>query len=109
MVLTFGVDFSGDDQQILFQFGALILELVTGQSFGSHGDSLVHWIEGSDFSRSMHIMVDSDLGNDYNPDQLRSLLHVARLCITKANGGSSFSIPHVHRFLQRKVVGYYSP
>ncbi|XP_078436318.1 protein kinase superfamily protein [Wolffia australiana] len=96
------VDSKGD-RSVLFQLGALILELVTGQSFGSQGADLVRWIEGSDFSRSMEQMVDSDLGEAYDSGELRNLLSVARLCVSKVNGGPSFSISHVLRFLQSKL------
>ncbi|CAA6653745.1 unnamed protein product [Spirodela intermedia] len=92
--------------QILFQFGALILELVTGQSFGSQGADLLRWIQRADFSHSMNQMVDSDLGNAYDSSELKSLLFVARLCIkTGGRGPPSFSISHVLRFLQSKVNG----
>ncbi|CAA7388105.1 unnamed protein product [Spirodela intermedia] len=100
-----GVSGRGDDQ-ILFQFGALILELVTGQSFGSQGADLLRWIQRADFSHSMNQMVDSDLGNAYDSSELKSLLFVARLCIkTGGRGPPSFSISHVLRFLQSKVNG----
>lgn len=89
---------------MLFQFGALILELVTGQSFGSQGADLLRWIQRADFSHSMNQMVDSDLGNAYDSSELKSLLFVARLCIrTGGRGPPPFSISHVLRFLQRKV------
>uniref|UniRef100_A0A1D1ZIK8 Putative receptor-like protein kinase At1g49730 n=1 Tax=Anthurium amnicola TaxID=1678845 RepID=A0A1D1ZIK8_9ARAE len=90
------------NKNILFQFGVLILELVTGQSFGSEGADLMQWIQQSNFTYSMHKMVDSDLGNTYDSKELKSLLIMARMC-TKIIDEPVISISQVLRYLQRKV------
>ncbi|MQM23359.1 hypothetical protein Taro_056423 [Colocasia esculenta] len=91
------------ERNILFQFGVLILELVTGQSFGSEGKELMQWIQQSNITHSMHNMVDSDLGSTYNPKELKSLLTIARLC-TKVGDEPVISISQVLRYLQRKEL-----
>jgi len=85
----------------VFQFGVLILELVTGQSLGDE-DELVQWVQESGFAYSMHKMVDADLGDNYDSKQLKSLLIIARLC-TRSADGPVISIPQILRYLQGKV------
>ncbi|KAK1271979.1 putative receptor-like protein kinase [Acorus gramineus] len=90
-------------RHVMFQFGVLILELITGQSLGNDGEELVQWVQKSSFTHSMYEMIDVDLGNGYNERELRSLLALARLC-TKNDGKSVISISQVLRYLQRRVI-----
>ncbi|XP_026663741.1 probable receptor-like protein kinase At1g49730 isoform X2 [Phoenix dactylifera] len=87
-------------KELLFQFGVLILELITGQSLGGD-DELVQWVQESGFVYSMHKMVDADLGDSYDSKELKSLLVLARLC-TKTGDGPLISIPQILRYLQGK-------
>ncbi|XP_020275735.1 probable receptor-like protein kinase At1g49730 [Asparagus officinalis] len=91
----------------VFQFGMLILELVTGQSLGDE-DELVHWVQESEFAYSMHKMVDADLGDNYDSKELKSLLLIARLC-TRTGDEAAISIPQILRYLQGKVESHVSP
>ncbi|XP_073107889.1 probable receptor-like protein kinase At1g49730 isoform X2 [Elaeis guineensis] len=89
------------NKAMLFQFGVLILELITGQSLGGD-DELVQWVQESGFAYSMHKMVDADLGDSYDSKELKSLLVIARLC-TKTGDGQLISIPQILRYLQGKM------
>lgn len=91
-------------RHIVYQFGVLILELVTGQSFEIEGVELIKWInQESSFSNSAHKMVDADLGEDYDMNQLTSLLKIARLCTKRVWDYPRFSIRQILRYLQRKL------
>jgi hypothetical protein len=85
----------------VFQYGVLVLELVTGQSLSGEKE-LVRWVQASGFHDSLHKMVDADLGNTYSSKELQSLLVAARLC-TKGGNDSFVSIPLVHRYLQKRL------
>ncbi|KAF5744928.1 Kinase superfamily protein isoform 1 [Tripterygium wilfordii] len=87
---------------IVFQLGVLILELVTGQSSGEGGTDLIEWIQEAHFSSSIYKMIDPDLGNNYDSRELKILLAVARLCI-KPVSRPTCSIPQIFRYLQKKV------
>ncbi|XP_078163742.1 protein kinase superfamily protein isoform X2 [Carex rostrata] len=87
-------------KELVFQYGVLILELVTGQSLSGEKE-LVRWVQASGFHSSLHNMVDADLGNTYNSKELHSLLVAARLC-TKSGHDSFVSVPLVHRYLQKR-------
>ncbi|KAJ3669952.1 hypothetical protein LUZ60_010276 [Juncus effusus] len=88
-------------KDLIFQYGMMILELITGQSLSGENE-LVRWVQQAGFTGTMHKMVDADLGNTYDSKELHSLLVVARLC-TK-NGNESFvSVPQIHRYLQKRV------
>ncbi|KAL6647030.1 hypothetical protein ACP70R_014467 [Stipagrostis hirtigluma subsp. patula] len=86
---------------LVFQYGVLVLELVTGQSPGGDGE-LVRWVQEPGLAGSMHRMVDADLGGAYDAGELRDLVIVARLC-TRPGNGAAVSIPQILRFLQGKV------
>lgn len=86
----------------LFQFGVLLLELITGQSFGNEDSNLVEWVQGSAFNDSIHRMVDTDLGDSYDSREVRNLLIIARLC-TKNEGMPMISIKQIHRYLHRTL------
>lgn len=88
-------------KDLVFQFGVLILELITGQSLGGD-DELIQWVQESGFAYSMHKMVDADLGDSYDSKELKSLLVIARLC-TKTGDGPLISIPQILRYLQGKI------
>ncbi|KAJ1702671.1 hypothetical protein LUZ63_002450 [Rhynchospora breviuscula] len=88
-------------KELVFQYGVLVLELVTGQAV-SEEKELVRWVQASGFHGSLHKMVDADLGNTYNSKELHSLLVVARLC-TKSGNDSFVSVPLVHRYLQKRL------
>ncbi|GFZ20277.1 hypothetical protein Acr_28g0009820 [Actinidia rufa] len=66
---------------IIFQLGLLILELVTGQCSEEGGGDIIQWVQESHYSRSIHKMLDPDLGNNFDSRELKALLAVARLCI----------------------------
>ncbi|XP_034578469.1 probable receptor-like protein kinase At1g49730 isoform X1 [Setaria viridis] len=91
---------------LVFQYGVLVLELVTGQSPGGDGE-LVRWVQEPGFAGSMHRMVDADLGGVYDARELRDLVIVARLCTRHGHGGDDggavVSIPQIVRYLQGKV------
>lgn len=89
-------------KDVVFQFGGLILELVTGQSLGNE-DELVQWVQESGFASSMHKMVDADLGDNYDSKELKSLLIIARLCTRRDVDEPIISIPQLLRYLQGKV------
>ncbi|GKU93728.1 hypothetical protein SLEP1_g7297 [Rubroshorea leprosula] len=88
---------------IIFQLGVLILELITGQSSEHGGPDLIQWVQGSRLGSSIHMMIDPDLGNNYDHSELKKLLAVARLCI-KSKNNPTFPISQVLRYLQKKVV-----
>ncbi|KAJ1287804.1 hypothetical protein BS78_02G038700 [Paspalum vaginatum] len=92
---------------LVFQYGVLVLELVTGQSPGGDGE-LVRWVQEPGFAGSMHRMVDADLGGVYDARELRDLIIVARLCTRQqqqgdGGGDAAVSIPQIVRYLQGKV------
>ncbi|CAN6213156.1 unnamed protein product [Urochloa humidicola] len=91
---------------LVFQYGVLVLELVTGQSSGGDGE-LVRWVQEPGFAGSMNRMVDADLGGVYDARELRDLVIVARLCTRHGSdgdgGGAVISIPQIVRYLQGKV------
>ncbi|KAM0897495.1 hypothetical protein ACQ4PT_022531 [Festuca glaucescens] len=89
--------------ELVFQYGVLLLELVTGQSPGGGDGELVQWVQEPGFAGSMQRMVDADLGGAYDAGQLRDLVIVARLCTRPGNGSAVVSIPQVLRYLQGKV------
>lgn len=89
-------------KHVIFQYGVLLLELVTGQSFGNEDMDLVKWVQESAFTDSIHKMVDTDLGNSYDSKEVKSLLVIARLC-TKNEGTGSITIKQVLRYLQRTL------
>ncbi|XP_066398601.1 probable receptor-like protein kinase At1g49730 isoform X1 [Miscanthus floridulus] len=91
---------------LVFQYGVLVLELVTGQSPGGDGE-LVRWVQDPSFAASVDRMVDADLGGVYDARELRNLLVVARLC-TRDRGdgggdGAVVTIPQIVRYLQGKL------
>ncbi|KAM0951979.1 putative protein kinase RLK-Pelle-URK-1 family [Dioscorea sansibarensis] len=89
-------------KNLIFQFGLLVLELVTGQSLGGEDGEVVQWVQDSRFAYSMHKMVDMDLGDNYNSDELKSLLIVARLC-TRTGDKPIVTISQIHRYLLGKA------
>ncbi|GJN24545.1 hypothetical protein PR202_gb12291 [Eleusine coracana subsp. coracana] len=90
-------------KDLVFQYGVLVLELVTGQSPGGDGE-LVRWVQEPGFGGSMHRMVDADLGGAYDARELRDLVIVARLCIGHGDDdGVVVSMPQIVRYLQKKV------
>ena len=91
--------------ELVFQYGVLLLELVTGQSPGGGDGELVRWVQEPGFAGSMQRMVDADLGGVYDAGELRDLVIVARLCTRPGNGAAVVSIPQVLRYLQGKVDG----
>ncbi|KAF7001104.1 hypothetical protein CFC21_016838 [Triticum aestivum] len=89
--------------ELVFQYGVLLLELVTGQSPGGGDGELVRWVQEPGFAGSMQRMVDADLGGTYDDGELRDLVIVARLCTRPGSGTAVVSIPQVLRYLQGKV------
>ncbi|XP_073291897.1 probable receptor-like protein kinase At1g49730 [Primulina huaijiensis] len=89
-------------KNMIFQLGLLILELVTGQSSETGGVDLAQWVQESNFPRSMHKMIDPDLGNNYDQGELVGLLKVARLCIRSVDK-TRIHTPQILWYLQKKV------
>ncbi|KAJ8470836.1 hypothetical protein OPV22_025179 [Ensete ventricosum] len=88
-------------RRLVFQFGVLLLELITGQSLFNEAE-IVQWIQESRFAYSIHKMVDTDLGDSYDSKELESLLIIARLC-TKTENDTLISIPQILRYLQGQL------
>ncbi|KAG8387421.1 hypothetical protein BUALT_Bualt02G0019700 [Buddleja alternifolia] len=89
-------------KNMMFQLGLLILELVTGQSSETGRVDLAQWVQESNFPRSIHNMLDPDLGNNYDPKELNGLLNVARLCIRSVDK-PRVSTPQILWYLQKKI------
>ncbi|KAE8790585.1 Somatic embryogenesis receptor kinase 1 [Hordeum vulgare] len=89
--------------ELVFQYGVLLLELVTGQSPGGGNGELVRWVQEPGFAGSMQRMVDADLGGTYDAGELRDLVIVARLCTRPGSGTAVVLIPQVLRYLQGKL------
>lgn len=87
----------------IFQFGLMILELVTGQSSEMGQSDWVQWVQESHFLKSISKTVDSDLGSDYNTRELDGLLVVARMCIESTDKPTSYA-SRILRYLKVKVV-----
>ncbi|ONM51403.1 Protein kinase superfamily protein [Zea mays] len=91
---------------LAFQYGVLVLELVTGQSPGADGE-LVRWAQDPGSAASVHRMVDADLGGVYDARELRDLVAVARLCTRdrddRDEGAGVVTIPQIVRYLQGKL------
>ncbi|KAL2945517.1 hypothetical protein RDABS01_006275, partial [Bienertia sinuspersici] len=66
---------------ILPQFGALLLELITGQSSARESADVIQWIRELRSNLTIHNMIDPDLGISHTSKELTDLLTVARLCI----------------------------
>ncbi|XP_057548892.1 probable receptor-like protein kinase At1g49730 [Amaranthus tricolor] len=86
---------------ILPQFGALLLELITGQSSAKESANIAKWIHDLRSSLSMHNMIDPELEVSCSSKELRDLLNVARLCI-KVENTRAFSISHAFWYLQKR-------
>ncbi|KAL3850256.1 hypothetical protein ACJIZ3_012138 [Penstemon smallii] len=89
-------------KKVIFQLGLLILELITGQSSDEGGVDLVQWVQNLHFPRSIHKMIDPDLGNNYDTRELNGLLNVARLCIRSAEMPTIYT-SHILWYLQKKI------
>ncbi|KAL0459994.1 UNVERIFIED_CONTAM: putative receptor-like protein kinase [Sesamum latifolium] len=89
-------------KNMIFQLGLVILELITGQSSEKGGVDLVQWVQESHFLRSIHKMIDPDLGNNYDPRELNGLLNVARLCIKSVDKPRIYT-PQILWYLQKKI------
>lgn len=89
---------------VMFQYGVLLLELITGQSFESEGEDLMKWIQDTGFSSMIQKMVDSDLGENYDFGEVRRLLNIARLCTTTTTDGDQpkISIRQILRTNERQ-------
>lgn len=92
----------------MFQYGVLLLELITGQSFESEGEDLMKWIQHTGFSSMIQKMVDSDLGENYDFGEVMCLLNIARLCTTTTTttdgDQTQISIRQILRYLQNNLV-----
>ncbi|XP_057808002.1 probable receptor-like protein kinase At1g49730 [Salvia miltiorrhiza] len=90
------------EEGVIFQLGLLILELITGQSSDKGGVDLAEWVQEPRFLRSIHKMIDPDLGNTYDPRELNGLLNVARLCIRSVDETRIYT-PQILWYLQKKI------
>ncbi|KAL8129965.1 hypothetical protein V2J09_019120 [Rumex salicifolius] len=90
-------------RNLISKFGALLLELITGQASEKGSGDVIEWVQESHLDVSMHNMIDPDLGNSYDSRMLRHLLTVARLCI-QSGEKPSFSMSHVFWYLQAKIL-----
>ncbi|XP_041995283.1 probable receptor-like protein kinase At1g49730 [Salvia splendens] len=89
-------------EECIFQLGLVILELITGQSSDKGGVDLAQWVQEPRFLRSIHKMIDPDLGNSYDPRELNGLLNVARLCIRSVDKTRVYT-PQILWYLQKKI------
>ncbi|KAL7154157.1 hypothetical protein ABFS83_04G216600 [Erythranthe nasuta] len=89
-------------KKIMFQLGLVILELITGQSSNKGGVDLVEWVKESGFPKSIHKMIDPDLGNNYDQREVNGLLNVARLCINSVDKPRIYT-PQILWYLQKKI------
>nr|GMD12712.1 probable receptor-like protein kinase At1g49730 [Ipomoea batatas] len=89
-------------KNLVFQLGVLILELITGQSAEDGGGDLVKWVQESRFRTSIYKMLDPDLGDEYDSQELKGLLTVARLCIKSANK-PAVKTSQILWYLQNKI------
>ncbi|GFQ02586.1 probable receptor-like protein kinase at1g49730, partial [Phtheirospermum japonicum] len=89
-------------KNMIFQLGLVILELITGQSSDKGGVDLIQWVQESNYPRSIHQMIDPDLGNSYDSRELNGLLNVARLCINSVNKPRIYT-PQILWYLQKKI------
>ncbi|KAG5517221.1 hypothetical protein RHGRI_037845 [Rhododendron griersonianum] len=87
---------------VIFQLGLLILELITGQSSEDGGAELIQWVQEYRFSKTVHKVLDPDLGDNYDSRELKGLLAVARLCTKSVDKPTAFT-PQVFRYLQKKI------
>ncbi|XP_011628348.2 probable receptor-like protein kinase At1g49730 isoform X1 [Amborella trichopoda] len=85
-------------ESVVFQYGLLLLELITGQSIKFEGINLIQEYR---FIDSMLTMVDPDLGINFDPKELKILLVIARMCID-TEGTLTVSMPCILRYLQGK-------
>ncbi|XP_056684253.1 probable receptor-like protein kinase At1g49730 isoform X1 [Spinacia oleracea] len=92
---------SEEKADVIPQFGALLLELITGESSPKESADVLQWICELQSNLSMHNIIDPDLGNSYSFKELRDLLSVARLCI-KVDNTQAFTISHICWYLQNK-------
>lgn len=87
----------------IYQLGLLILELVTGQSSEDGGVDLVQWVQDSRLRRrSIHQMIDPDLGDSYDFRELKGLLAVAKMCVQSIHK-PTIKTPQILWFLQKKL------
>ncbi|XP_021715652.1 probable receptor-like protein kinase At1g49730 [Chenopodium quinoa] len=92
---------SEERADVIPQYGALLLELITGESSPKESADVIQWIRELRSNLSMHNIIDPDLGNSYNYKDLRDLLSVARLCI-KVENTQAFTISHIFWYLQKR-------
>ncbi|EPS65184.1 hypothetical protein M569_09594, partial [Genlisea aurea] len=90
-------------KDMIFQLGLVILELITGQSSDAGRVDLVRWIQVAQSPPSVHKMIDPDLGNNYDPREIKRLLNVARLCIASVDKPAIYT-PQILRYLQKKIA-----
>lgn len=95
IVLFLCLDDTDMERRVMFQLGALILELI--------GSDLIDWIQQYNTGSSMHKLLDRDLGNDYDSKELKDLLYVARLCINSRDKPVLSSTSRLLRYLQKKT------
>ncbi|KAG6433130.1 hypothetical protein SASPL_104738 [Salvia splendens] len=82
-------------RNVIFQLGLVILELITGVD-------MAQWVQEPCFLRSIHKMIDPDLGNSYDARELNGLLNVARLCIRSIDETRIYT-PQILWYLQKKI------
>ncbi|KAJ7548643.1 hypothetical protein O6H91_07G020900 [Diphasiastrum complanatum] len=64
----------------VFGYGVMLLELVTGKRAFGEEVILLDWVKRLQFEKKLKEIVDSILGNDYDPQEAEELIKVALVC-----------------------------
>eukprot|EP00250_Pteridium_aquilinum_P016472 c23119_g1_i2 orf=327-1820(-) len=87
----------------IYSYGVLLLELITGRGAVQDNRNLVSWSQpylATD--AKVPLMVDPDLEDNYDPEELRSLVKLLKMC-TQKEGKSRPTIRQVLSFLYERL------
>lgn len=87
----------------IYSYGVLLLELITGRGAVQDNRNLVSWSQpylATD--TKVPLMVDPDLEDNYDPEELRSLVKLVKMC-TQKEGKARPTIRQVLSFLYEKL------